>query len=93
MAATFRARLADLPDVPPGPADPAERLAGVLAAAILDRTLPEGEQVPPTAAIGHRFGTSSVTAHRAIKLLVRDGLLTRTPYGTFVGSRPAGRIT
>ncbi|MDD2707224.1 MAG: GntR family transcriptional regulator [Verrucomicrobiae bacterium] len=57
---------------------------------ILHGRLREGDPLPPTHELGHQWGINHLAIQKAMKHLVRDGLLVRRQRkGTFVRKKPA----
>jgi Bacterial regulatory proteins, gntR family len=72
--------------VPPRPRVPAyERIAADLRARIAVGEFPHDVALPGADALAEEYGVSRRTAHRAVRVLVDDGLLVvRANYGTFL---------
>ncbi len=73
-------------DVPPRPRVPAyERIAADLRARIAAGEFPHDVALPGADALAAEYETSRRTAHRAVRVLVDEGLLVvRANYGTFL---------
>jgi DNA-binding GntR family transcriptional regulator len=78
-------------DVPPRPRVPEyQRIAAELRAKIERGDYAHDVALPSAGALAAEYGVSARTAHRAVRLLVDDGLLVVVPnYGTFLAERPA----
>jgi DNA-binding GntR family transcriptional regulator len=73
-------------DVPPRPRVPEyQRIAAELRARIERGEFPHDLAVPSADALAAEYGVSRRTAHRAVRVLVDEGLLVVVPnYGTFL---------
>jgi DNA-binding GntR family transcriptional regulator len=73
-------------DVQPRPRVPAyERIAADLRERITRDEFPHDVALPSADALATEYGTSRRTAHRAVRVLVDEGLLiVRANYGTFL---------
>ncbi|ADD45855.1 tyrosine-type recombinase/integrase [Stackebrandtia nassauensis] len=61
--------------VPEEPSMPYERIAADLAGAIRSGILSSGDRIPAQHALATRYGVAPSTAHRALELLKKDGLI------------------
>jgi GntR family transcriptional regulator len=97
-ATNGRFRLATMPQPGPPQSDVVQhgssipesrQLAAILRRKIRSGELARGSRLPSRADLAEQYGIASVTATKAIKILVRDGLIYTEPsYGTFVGPPP-----
>ena len=71
--------LIDLPAPAPGRAPLPQRIADVLADAIVSRVFRQGHRMPSGAQIAWRFGVSIDTARAAVNLLADRGLVRKLP--------------
>ena len=61
------------------------QVAGILRKGIADGTYPPGRRLPSVTTLMQEYGIASVTARKALRLLVDEGLAVSSPgMGTFV---------
>jgi GntR family transcriptional regulator len=66
------------------------QLAAILRRKIRSGELARGARLPSRADLADQYDIASVTATKAVKILIRDGLVYTEPsYGTFVGPPPS----
>lgn len=67
------------------------QVAGILRAGIADGTYPPGRRLPSVTTLMQEYGIASVTARKALRVLVDEGIAEMTPgMGTFVKATPEG---
>lgn len=63
----------------------------MLRAGIADGTYPPGRRLPSVTTLMQEYGIASVTARKALRVLVDEGIAEMTPgMGTFVKAAPEG---
>lgn len=74
-------------------ASPVFQIADRLRGMIHDGGLTPGMRLPSTRELSEQFSVDPTSVHRSLSLLVKEGLLLRTPYvGTFVAEPPKKRL-
>ncbi|MDR1283879.1 MAG: GntR family transcriptional regulator [Opitutaceae bacterium] len=74
-------------------ASPVFQIADRLRSMIYDGDLEPGMRLPSTRELSAQFSVDPTSVHRSLSLLVKEGLLLRTPYvGTFVAEPPKKKL-
>jgi len=74
-------------------ASPVFQISDRLREMIFDGKLPPGVRLPSTRELSDQMNVDSSSVHRAMSILVKEGLIVRTPYvGTFVADQAPSRL-